>query len=152
MKTFNLIISVALILTAGFSSAQLTPEAAASAPVASTDGLLVIEAINDDGSPVRGVNTPRFDDSLLARACCVQPELGGFKNPLITALESLASWHTFPAIIEGAVKNVCNKVTFLTALNSSEQFQELRKQNRNVVLQIRAKDITSAALLSCISK
>lgn len=153
MKTLNLTLALIFVLGTVTAGAQQNADATEAATQVAQEGLISLEAVNEDGSVVRGVNTPRFDDSLLTRACCVQPEVGGFQNPLITAIESLASLHVIKAVVGGHIVDVCNKVAFLSALNSKSEFQELRRQHKNgVVLQVRKSDIKSSAALACLSK
>ncbi len=149
MKTLNLILTLIFVLVSLNTTAQTTE------PAIGTDvpGQLSFEAIEPDGSVVTGDQSgPRIRDEHLQASCCVQPEVQGFRNPLFSALETLATKHTKRRFDGANFTNICDKVGFFADLNSNEYFLELRKKYKDGVrLQIQKQLINATALL-CLAK
>ncbi len=149
MKTVNLIITLALVLTGAFVNAQ---DAQPAEPTAPSGGFVSLEVVDANGIPLRDeVIIPRFpDENMIRAACCVQPEEGKFqKSAIISMIESLAIRHTFPLLVVESGKwiDACNKVAFITALNKTGLFEEIKKlYPAGVVLQIRKETIHPSAV------
>lgn len=154
MKTLNLFLSLALLLT---GSILFAADDGSGEKNALMGGFVSLEVVDGNGAVVRGeVRTAQFpDDDLPRAACCVQPEQGNLqKSPIIAAIETLATRFTEKVLFVeyGRFINVCDKRNFIAALNSLGIFEEIKKQfPTGVVLQLQ-KDTISPAAVACSSK